>query len=119
MIQTKRYLLHDFLLAFIVSALLITTWILFKPFFERSTDSLGNENMRDSKHWLGARQAMFVMIPVLVLRSWKFKIGIYIALYIVMFALLNDFRNTGDLLTIMTVNFERVNNHSLLAVRRL
>ena len=103
LIKAKRYLLHDFLLAFSVSFLLITIWVLFEPFFQRSTDSLEDDNLRDSKYWLGVRQAMVVMIPVLVLRSWKFKIGIYIALYIVMLLLLNDFQNMGSLFTVINL----------------
>ena len=51
--------------------------------------------------WYGVRYANNAMVPVLVLRSWKFKIGIYIALFAALIWQLSDFANVASIWTII------------------
>ena len=89
-----------------ISLVVVALLIVFKPLVTKS--ELREENFGDSMYWQGVRFSLILMIPVLVLRSWKFKIGIYIALYIVMFTLLNDFKNTRELAIFIEVALEEL-----------
>ena len=102
LLRTKKFVWFDMLFAGMISLAIVALFIVFKPLVTKS--ELREENYGDSMYWQGVRFSLISMIPVLVLRSWKFKIGIYIALYIVMFVVLNDFRNSGSYFTIFVVS---------------
>ncbi len=93
------YLWFDFLFSGLLSIILLIICYVFQDLYRGDVPRDKKEG--EGVFWLGVRIANLVFIPVLVLRSWKFKIGIYIALYIVLLAILNDFRNAGSLWTIV------------------